>query len=427
MFPRRLSPPSFSPVPILLASVGLLLSSAASAHEPHKPAPPVGPTAAAAEAIALPAGWVESRPPAGAGAIAPALVADGDGFLATWIEPANGKGPGVERVRAARFDGKFWTFPATVRESDLLFTNWADVPGVARAADGALFAWWLERSGSGTYTYGVRLARSTDQGRTFLSIGTLHDDGSPVEHGFVSAVREGAGLRFYYLDGRATTGDRPMQLRTVFVEGDRIGASELVDESVCDCCSTAAVALASGSAVAYRDRTASELRDVAIALRPATGALSTHPVGSDPWKIAGCPVNGPALAASSGRLAVAWFAAPGDRPRSAVTLSDDGGATWGRSLAIPVAAGATAMGQLGLAATGDGFAVSWLEAIPGGSELRLALLDRSGAFAPALSLARTGAGRTAGIPRLAAAGQRLGVLWVDGPSSAGLRFASFAP
>ncbi|MCC6271764.1 MAG: hypothetical protein IT190_10835, partial [Microbacteriaceae bacterium] len=178
MFPRRLSPPSFSPVPILLASVGLLLSSVAAAHEPHKPAPPVGPTAAAAAAIALPAGWVESRPPAGAGAMAPALGPDGDGFLATWIEPAASAGKGVQRVRVARFDGKFWTFPATVRESATLFANWADVPGVARAADGALYAWWLERSGTGTYTYEVRLSRSTDQGVTFAPLGVLHDDRS---------------------------------------------------------------------------------------------------------------------------------------------------------------------------------------------------------------------------------------------------------
>ena len=411
---------------LLLPLLVLANGAVAQAHGPHKPAPETAKSPAAAP-IPLPAGWIESRPPAAAGALAPQLAADGDGFLATWIE-RGGQGEGSQRVRVARFDGKFWTFPATVRESARLFANWADVPGVVRAADGALYVWWLERSGAGAYTYEVRLARSTDQGVTFVPLGVLHDDRSPAEHGFVSAVREGAGLRFFLLDGRATVSDRPMQLRTAFVEGERIAPSELVDESVCDCCATAAVALASGSAVAYRDRTAGEMRDVAVALRPAAGALSTHPVGSDPWKIAGCPVNGPALAVSGRRLAVAWFAAPGDRPRAAVALSDDGGVTWGRSLPIPVTAGATAMGQLGLAATGDAFAVSWLEAIAGGSELRLALLDRSGAFAPAQSLARTGPGRAAGIPRLAAAGQRLGVLWVDSTAAgAGLRFATLAP
>ncbi|MEO8197218.1 MAG: hypothetical protein ABI689_10885, partial [Thermoanaerobaculia bacterium] len=223
---------------LLFANVAAL-----AAHEPRKSATPVPATGTAAP-IPLPAGWSESQLPAASGASAPQLFADGDGFLATWIEPALPGAPGVQRVRAARFDGEFWTFPTTVRESATLFANWADVPGIVRAADGALYAWWLERASAGTYTYDVRLARSTDQGVTFAPLGVLHEDRSPAEHGFVSAVAQGKGIRFYYLDGRATLGDQPMQLRTVFVEGMVIAPSELVDESVCDCCATAAVAVA---------------------------------------------------------------------------------------------------------------------------------------------------------------------------------------
>lgn len=415
---RRAAPTLLS----LLLSAGPL-----AAHEPHKPAAPVPANAPAAAPIPLPAGWSESRPPAAAGASAPALVADGDGFLATWIEPVSAKASGVPRVRVARFDGKFWTFPATVHESATLFVNWADVPGIVRAGDGALYAWWLERSSAGTYTYDVRLARSSDQGVTFAPLGVLHDDRSPVEHGFVSAVGEGQGIRFYYLDGRATPGGKPMQLRTVHVEGTQIAPSELVDESVCDCCATSAVSLAAGgSVVAYRDRTAAEMRDVQVAIRAPAGPISTHPVGSEPWKINGCPVNGPALAANGSQLAVAWFAAPGDRPRTAIAFSADGGASWGPSRPIPAAAGGAPMGQLALTSFGQGFALSWLEAIAGGSELRLARLDAGGRLEPSLAIARTGAGRTAGIPRLASAGNRLALLWVDGATDGAqaLRFAT---
>ena len=420
---RRAAARSATPL-LLLFAAGQLL-----ALEPHKPAAPAGSAVAAAAAIPLPAGWVESAPPAAAGALAPQLFADGDGFLATWVEPAPGKAPGVQRVRVARFDGKFWTFPATVRESSTLFANWADVPGVARAADGALYAWWLERSSTGTYTYDVHLARSADQGVTFAPLGVLHEDRSPAEHGFVSAVREGQGIRFYYLDGRATPGDKPMQLRTVLVEGTRIAPSELVDDSVCDCCTTAAATLPVGaSVVAYRDRTAAEMRDVQVAIRPVAGPISTHPVGSEPWRIAGCPVNGPALAANGGELAVAWFAAPGDRPRTAVALSADGGTSWGPARPIPAAAGGQPMGQLALAPTAGGFALAWLEAIPGGSEIRVARLDRRGELAPSVAIARTGAGRAAGIPRLASAGNRLALFWVGGGDpAAGLRFAVQSP
>ncbi len=404
-----------------------LATAPLAAHEAHKPAAPAGPAAATADSIPLPAGWVESAVPAGAGALAPQLFGDGDGFLATWIEPASAQAPGLHRVRVARFDGKFWTSPATVRESATLFVNWADVPGIVRARDGALYAWWLERSSAGTYTYDVRLARSSDQGVTFAALGLLHDDRSPAEHGFVSAVVEGQGIRFYYLDGRATPGDKPMQLRTVHVEGTQIAPSELVDESVCDCCATSAVSLPEGgSVVAYRDRTAAEMRDVQVAIRPTAGAISTHPVGSEPWKIHGCPVNGPALAANGGQLAVAWYAAPGDRPHTAIALSANGGASWGPSRPIPAAAGGAPMGQLALTSFGQGFALAWLEAIAGGSELRLARLDASGRLAPSLAIAHTDAGRAAGIPRLASAGNRLALLWVDGGTEGAqaLRFAT---
>ncbi|MEO8197674.1 MAG: sialidase family protein, partial [Thermoanaerobaculia bacterium] len=184
-----------------------------------------------------------------------------------------------------------------------------------------------------------------------------------------------------------------------------------VDESVCDCCATAAVAVAGGSAVAYRDRTVGEIRDVQVALRPVAGAVVTRPVGHDRWKIAGCPVNGPALAANAGQLAVAWFAAPGDLPRMAVARSTDGGVTW--SQPQPLAA-AKPLGQLAIAPLAGGFALSWLEAIAGGTELRLTRLDASGKLEPSLAIARTGAGRSGGIPRLASAGKRLALVWLDG-------------
>lgn len=426
---RSLSPRRIPPLLFLLASLALLLSSAAVAHDPHPPAAPATPGGPVAVAIQLPAGWVESPPPAAAKAFAPLLAADGDGFLATWIEPLAADG---HRVRFARFERGTWSAASTVREGRALLANWADVPGVVRAPDGALYAWWLEKSAADTYAYDVHLARSSDQGAAFTALGPLHEDRSAVEHGFVSAVAEGKGVRFYYLDGRATANSAPMQLRTVFVEGTRIGRSELVDESVCDCCATAAVGIAGitggGSAVAYRDRTATEIRDVQVAVRSPAGAVVTRPVGHDQWKIAGCPVNGPALAANGGLLAVAWFAAPGDRPRMAVTRSADGGATWGAPTPLLASAGGKPMGQLTIAPLGEGFALSWLEAIAGGSELRLARLDGSGKLEPALAIARAGAGRAAGIPRLAAAKNRLALLWVDAgsPSGTSLRFATQA-
>jgi len=407
-----------------LAGLGLLLAGLSWGHEPHKPAnapvasPATASTAARSAApLPLPGGWVESPPPAAAKAFAPMLAADGPGVLATWLEPLPAGG---HRLRFARWSDGSWSAATTVGAGRTLFANWADVPGVVRAPDRSLYVWWLEKSAGLGEAYNAKLARSTDQGAAFHPLGALHEDRSEVEHGFVSAAAEGTGVRFFYLDGRVTGKGEPMQLRSVFVAGDRIGSSEIIDDSVCDCCSTAAVTLAGASAVAYRDRTAAEIRDIRLVVRPIAGAPATQPVGADNWRIAGCPVNGPALAATGHRLAVAWYSAPGDRARMAVALSTDGGKSWSVPRPIPAA---KPMGQLGLASIASGFALSWLEGVEGGAELRVAITDSNGEVGPSLAVARTAGGRAAGIPRLASAANRLALLWVDA-GGAGLRFAS---
>src|SRR3546814_2913271 len=70
-----------------------------------------------------------------------------------------------------------------------------------------------------------------------------------------------------------------------------------VDATVCDCCGTDVAVTARGPLLAYRDRIVDEIRDIHVA-RLEDGAWRTLPaVHADNWKIAGCPVNGPAIAA----------------------------------------------------------------------------------------------------------------------------------
>ena len=45
---------------------------------------------------------------------------------------------------------------------------------------------WLEKSGSGTYAYDVRMATSKDGGRTWSKPFLLNRDGRKTEHGFVT-------------------------------------------------------------------------------------------------------------------------------------------------------------------------------------------------------------------------------------------------
>src|SRR3546814_14500570 len=54
------------------------------------------------------------------------------------------------------------------------------------------------------------------------------------------------------------------------------------------------------------------------------GACRTLPaVHADNWKIAGCPVNGPAIAAAGNAAVVAWYSAANDVPKVQIARSTD--------------------------------------------------------------------------------------------------------
>src|SRR3546814_12785264 len=55
-------------------------------------------------------------------------------------------------------------------------------------------------------------------------------------------------------------------------------------------------------------------------------------VPAENWKIAGCPVNGPAIAAAGNDAVVAWYSAANDVPKVQVARSTDAG----DSFAAPV-------------------------------------------------------------------------------------------
>ncbi len=360
-------------------------------------------------------------PPATPDAFAPFLAASRTGALASWIEPPPG-GTGPSRIRFSRFVGVAWSAPATIVESSALFANWADTPGLVESGDGSILAWWLEKLASGTYAYGIRLARSSDGGASWRPLGWLQDDPSESEHGFVSAVAEGGVARFFWLDGRATPAGGAMSLRTTRV-GETVAASTLVDGAVCDCCATAA-AIAPASAVssdyavvAYRDRTPEEIRDIRLARLTAAGAEES-PVAADGWKIAGCPVNGPAVVASGARLHVAWFSGAFDKARVAFASSSDGGATFSSPVLVD---DRSPLGRVALAPlTAGGAALAWYGRQGESAELRVARVAEDGSLAAPLAVATTGGGRRSGVPRLAALdGGRLLALWTeagDGPT-----------
>ena len=311
-----------------------------------------------------------------------------------------------------------WSVPRRIVQGDGFFANWADLPAAVADPGGARFAHWLEKLGPDTYAYGVQLARSTDGGDGWQRIGLLHDDASPTEHGFVSYAPLADGVQAFWLDGRAMAGghsEEPagaMQLRTTRLEGDGgPPASVLLDERVCECCQTDAAATAAGPIVVYRDRDVTEIRDVAVVRGAADGWTAPTILHPDGWRIHGCPVNGPAVAAEGDAVAVAWFTAADKRPRVRVAFSGDAGASFGAPVEVD---DERPLGRVDVALGRDGAAyVSWLATAGEAAEIRLRRVAPRGALGEATRIATTASTRSAGVPRMVRSGEDLLLAWTD--------------
>ena len=341
------------------------------------------------------------------GSRTPNLFATKDGLLLTWLEP----GAGEDLVlRLTRSTTTGWTEPVTVTQGPL-FDNWADFPAAAAMTDGTLIATWLKRFEGGK-GYGIEWSRSTDEGTSWSPPQTLHEHTEGPEYGFVSmAPTPDDELAVYWLDGRTSSpDDGQMQLRTANIgrEGPPT-ERRMVDDRVCDCCQTSAAATARGPVVAYRDRSAHEIRDIHVA---GPGFRLGEPVANDNWFIEGCPVNGPSLAASGERLAIAWYTAADDEPRVWAAFGAVGGA-FEKPHAIDLG---QPEGRVSLVML-DAYdaVVTWLErhGESGQAVILARRLSKRGLVGPAYEVAKTSAARASGFPRSARLGDELVWTWTE--------------
>ncbi len=353
----------------------------------------------------------QADPPAIDGAFAPELWADEVGLILTWLEPLGETRADGHRLRVAQLVDSAWSEPVTVAEGRDLFANWADVPAAARAADGTLYSHWLAKTAEETYAYSIFLARSADGGASWEAIGKLNDDETDTEHGFVSWVREAEGLRAFWLDGREMAEGGPMNVRSASVGAGGIGESELLDDRVCECCTTDAGVSASGSYVVYRDRGETEARDTYLVSRTETGWSAPRAVHQDGWTIEGCPVNGPETDADGDLAVTAWFTAAGDRAQVRAALSSDGGASFGEPAIIDDEG---ALGRVDTVLDGDGGAlVSWLTGAGERADVKLVRLAADGSLGEPLTVAETSSARASGFPRLVRRADSAYLAWVD--------------
>lgn len=380
------------------AAIALLLLVAGC----EKPVPPVY-----EEPVPLPLS-------AEADSLAPSLAVGSDGrLLLSWIERRDAGGElffstaGVER----------WEGRTPVVEDPEMFVNWADYPSVRSFAPGRLFAHWPSYSADAPYAYDVMFRRSDDGGRTWSDPASPHDDGTPTEHGFVSAWAAGAGVGLIWLDGRRmvdesarSPAENGMTLRSAIVtESGTITDEQLVDGLVCDCCQTDVAVSSAGPVAVYRNRTPDEVRDIYISRYHDGRWQPGEAFSEDGWTIAACPVNGPSIAAHENHVAVAWFTAAADSPRAYVRLSNNGGRTFGDKILV---AARGVLGQMQIAWIGDNaFAMSWLEKSGDLNDVRLRSVTTAGDLGRIKTVGRTALRHT--VPEMAAHDGRLVFAWTD--------------
>ncbi len=361
--------------------------------------------------------------PLAAGSSSPDLSAATDGrLLLSWINRQEGRRNALQ-FSSYTDEGGWQSQPRTIAVGRSLIANWADVPHLRATPDGALWVQWLQASENAPAAYDTVLARSRDGGMTWTQITRVNDDGLAAEHGFAALWPAGVDrLGIAWLDGRAQAashgedhhGSGAMQLRAnAFDMSLNRGADVVLDAGTCDCCQTDVAMTNKGPLLVYRDRDANEIRDIAV-LRFDAGKWSAPTlVHADGWKIEGCPVNGPAVAASGNNAIVGWYSEAGDTPAVRIARSIDAGDVF--AAPVVVEQGKAVMGQVDVALDAQQAWVAWLREDANGQTLMLAR------YAPDLSreLQRIvvakleGRGHASGTPKLVANASGAWLVWTD--------------
>lgn len=319
---------------------------------------------------------VEEWPlPATPGSAEPHLAMSTDGrMLLSWMNSMPG------RRNALQFsdtdpNGRWQTAPRTIAIGNSLYANWADTAHVQATPDGALWAQWLQKSADDGGT-SIALARSTDDGFSW-SAPVQVDGGTPAEHGFValwSASTDTLGVA--WLAGNAQAGTTPhahgagaTTLRSaVFDRSLQHATVQDIDTAACDCCRTAAAMTPRGPVLAYRGAQ-HDVRDILVTRFDGKAWRKPAPVHADRWKIAACPVNGPAIAARDNDVLVAWYTEADGTPTVQLAHSSDVGDRFAAPMVIDK--GPAVQGRVAVALDAQQAWVAWLREEKGGASLWL--------------------------------------------------------
>ena len=248
----------------------------------------------------------------------------------------------------------------------------------------------------------VRMARSTDGGRTFSPARFAHDPKFSGARGWESlAVGRSGAVHAVWLDGRdaekkmAETaahsgmphkGQPPQDIYHAVIAPDGRIFENLIATGVCFCCKTAVAVDSRGTVyAAWRHIFPGSMRDIAFAKSTDEGRRFDPlvRVSDDKWELNGCPEDGPTLAVDqAGLIHIAWATVMQDRDgvKALFYATSRDGKSFSPRARLPVAEGATP-GHPQLALTADGgVAIVWDELVAGLRRVSFTRVSREGVF-----------------------------------------------
>lgn len=281
--------------------------------------------------------------------------------------------------------GKAWSTPVRVSpQPEDTDTGGEARPKIAFGPGGEIYVTWTKKMTT-PYSGEIRLARSLDQGQTFLNPITVHHNRDDITHRFDTITVNRKGQIFVtWIDKRdmiaasqAKTSYRGAAV--YFAVSDDQGATfrgdfKIADYS-CECCRIATTLRADDTVVAmWRHVFAPNIRDHAIALlRPDGTTGEVRRATFDDWQLDGCPHHGPSLAEDSGgRMHSVWFTLGEKNKGSYYGRFREGGVEYQRHLGGPTSA------HPDLATNGQRVAVAWTEFDGEHAKLRAMVSENAG-------------------------------------------------
>jgi hypothetical protein len=282
--------------------------------------------------------------------------------------------------------------------------------------DGRVHAVWLDHRGlapAGASTGGAAGSGGAAHRHGSGQHGAGAATGAPFD-GVAMAQRSG----LYFASVPSTSG--------ATTEGAGVaGAERELAKGVCYCCKTALVAGANGAVyAAWRHVYEGNIRDIAFVASRDGGRTFEAPtrVSADGWQLAGCPDDGPAMAADgTGAAHVVWpTVVAGERPEGGIFhASTRDGRTFTPRLRVPTPDSLKpSHPQLALARDGR-VAIAWDESVDGVRRAMVTTLTTTGT-SPAFSERMALEPRTASAPAvavypvLAATPSHIVAAWVSG-------------